>query len=58
MPSGDGEKSELIEIGLIKAPGKTVPLTTELYEALWTEGSANQNADHRFIKAVSQGHDS
>lgn len=39
--SSDREKSELIEIGLIKAPGKTVLLTTELYEALWSEGSEN-----------------
>ena len=58
MPASDGEKSELIEIGLIEARGKTVLLTTELYETLWTDGSANQNADHRDIKAVSQGHDS
>jgi hypothetical protein len=40
MPSSDDEGSELIEIGLIKAPGKTAILTTELYEALWAEGSA------------------
>jgi len=54
MPASVGEKSELIEIRLIEARGKTILLTTELYEALWTEGSANQNADHRYIEAVSQ----
>jgi hypothetical protein len=40
MPSSDDEGAELIEIRLIKVPGKTAVLTTELYEALWAEGSA------------------
>jgi hypothetical protein len=58
MPSSDGENSELIEIGLIESPGKRVLLTTELYEALWIQGSANENGDEGSIEAVSQGHDS
>ena len=44
MSSSDTDTSELIEIGMIHAPGKTILLTTELYEVLWAEWSAKQNA--------------
>jgi hypothetical protein len=40
MPASDDDGSELIEIRLIEAPGKTAVLTTELYAALSVEESA------------------
>jgi hypothetical protein len=53
MPSSDQEKSELIEICLIEAPGKSGFLTSELYEALWAEGSESGNGDKGTAEAVS-----
>ena len=41
MPSSDNEESEVIDIGLIKRPGKAVLLTNELYEDLLRRGDAN-----------------
>lgn len=51
-PSSDQDNSELIEIRLIKAGSKTVFLTTEMYEALWIDGSANRNGDEGCIQGV------
>jgi hypothetical protein len=57
ISSSDQHNSELIEIRLIEAPGKTVFLTTDMYQALWIDGSDNRNGDERGIEAIPGGHD-
>jgi hypothetical protein len=49
MQSSDRHEAEVIDIELIKAPGKTMFLSPELYEALWPEENENQNGENRSI---------